>query len=32
MNVWKLTAPGKLEHSETENPARKEGKVRVRIT
>ena len=32
MNVWKLTAPGKLEHSETENPAREEGKVRVRIT
>ena len=32
MNVWKLTAPGKIEHTETENPAREEGKVRVRVT
>ena len=32
MNVWKLTAPGKLERTETENPAREEGKVRVRVT
>ena len=32
MNVWKLTAPGKLELTEAENPAREEGKVRVRVT
>lgn len=32
MNVWKLTAPGKLERTEAENPAREEGKVRVRVT
>lgn len=32
MNVWKLTAPGKLELEQTENPAREEGKVRVRVT
>ena len=32
MNVWKLTAPAKLERLETENPAREEGKVRVRVT
>ncbi len=32
MNVWKLTAPEKLERTETENPAREEGKVRVRVT
>ena len=32
MNVWKLTAPEKLEQTETENPAREEGKVRVRVT
>lgn len=32
MNVWKLTAPGKIECTQAENPAREEGKVRVRVT
>ena len=32
MNVWKLVSVGNLEHCETENPAREEGKVRVRVT
>ena len=32
MNVWKLVSVGKLEHLETENPVREEGKVRVRVT
>lgn len=32
MNVWKLVSPGNLERIEAENPAREEGKVRVRIT
>lgn len=32
MNVWKLVSAGKLEHLETENPVREEGKVRVRVT
>lgn len=32
MYEWKLTAPEKLERTETENPARAEGKVRVRVT
>lgn len=32
MNVWKLVSAGVLEHMETENPAREEKKVRVRVT
>ena len=32
MYVWKLTAPGTLVREEQDNPAREEGKARVRVT
>ena len=32
MNEWKLVAAGDLQRTETENPPREEGKVRVRVT